>query len=256
MLADLRPNRIAVGPYVVFSRQRRSDGLAVVLVHGMGTSSRYMVPTGRRLASDFSVYAPDLPGFGQSSKPNQALGIPALVDVLDRWMTADGIPHAAMVGNSFGCQVIAEFGIQHPERLSAAVLQGPTMDASDRSPLGQFRRFLADLPREKLPEYALNANDYWRTGVPRLLETFRIALSDRIEEKMPRLAMPVLVVRGRHDPIVSEAWARRLASLAPDGQFVTTRGAHTPNFSEPDAFSQVVRSFLNRRLGFEPRPPA
>ncbi len=245
----MHPNRIAVGAYDVFSRLRRSDGLAVVLVHGMGTSSRYMVPTARRLASDFSVYAPDLPGFGQSSKPKQALRIPALVEVLDQWMTALGIPNAAMVGNSFGCQVIAEFGIQHPERLSAAVLQGPTMDASDRSPLGQFRRFLADLPREKLPEYALNAHDYWRTGLPRLLETFRIALNDRIEEKMPRLAMPVRVVRGQHDPIVSEAWARRVASLAPDGQFVTTRGAHTPNFSQPDSFSQVVRSFLDRRLG-------
>jgi len=38
----------------------------VVLVHGLGTSSLYIVPTAVRLAQDFRVYAPDLPGFGHS----------------------------------------------------------------------------------------------------------------------------------------------------------------------------------------------
>lgn len=41
---------------------------AVVLVHGLVVSSRYMVPTLKRLARDYRVYAPDLPGFGESEK--------------------------------------------------------------------------------------------------------------------------------------------------------------------------------------------
>ena len=205
-----------------------------------------MVPTARRLGSEFSVFAPDLPGYGYSSKPRNALGLSQLADVLAEWMNAVGVGRAVLVGNSVGCQVIAELGIRHPHLLTAAVLQGPTMDAADRSAIGQFRRFVADLPHEKLPEYAVNAHDYWRAGVRRLWQSFRLALADRIEDKLPRLTAPVLIVRGVQDPIVSEAWGRRLAELPSNGTFITTRGAHTPNFSEPDAFSDVVRWFLSK----------
>ena len=37
-----------------------------VLVHGLGMSGRYLAPTAERLAADFRVYAPDLPGFGRT----------------------------------------------------------------------------------------------------------------------------------------------------------------------------------------------
>ncbi len=87
-----------------------------------------MVPTAERLAEDFPVYAPDLPGFGHSSKPSHALDLPALAEALASWMTAAGLESAAMVGNSLGCQVIAEFGVRYPQRLHRAVLQGPTID--------------------------------------------------------------------------------------------------------------------------------
>jgi pimeloyl-ACP methyl ester carboxylesterase len=40
---------------------------AVVLLHGLGVSSRYMLPLARELAPHFRVYAVDLPGFGRSS---------------------------------------------------------------------------------------------------------------------------------------------------------------------------------------------
>ena len=42
---------------------------AVVLVHGLVVSSRYMLPVAEQLAPYYRVYAPDLPGFGKSAKP-------------------------------------------------------------------------------------------------------------------------------------------------------------------------------------------
>jgi 2-hydroxy-6-oxonona-2,4-dienedioate hydrolase len=236
-----------VNGHTVFVRQSvaaTGEGLPIVLLHGLGTSSLYMVPTALRLAANFDVFAVDLPGFGHSSKPSHALELPALAEVLAGWMTRNGIDHAALVGNSFGCQVIAEFGVRYPGRLARAVLQGPTMDRHARGSIRQFARFLLDLPRERIPEYAINAHDYWRTGLHRGWETFQIALRDRIEDKLPQLAMPVLVVRGQHDPIVSQRWVEELRAKLPNGRLVITPGAHTPNFSEPDAFAGVVASFL------------
>jgi len=75
----------------------------------------------------------------------------------------------------------------------------------------------------------------------------QIALADRIEEKLPRLPIPVLIVRGAHDPIVSQRWVEDLTSLLPNGRLIITQGAHTPNFREPDSFVSVIRPFL--RLG-------
>ena len=203
-----------------------------------------MVPTAVRLARDYRVLALDLPGFGHSSKPPHALPLPALADVLAGWMSQMAIDRAVLVGNSFGCQVIAEFGLRHPDRLERAVLQGPTMDRYARTAVREFARFALDLPRERVPEYFLNAYDYWRTGLHRGWETFQIALKDRIEDKLPRLEMPVLLVRGQHDPIVSQRWVKELTATIPNGRLIITRGAHTPNFSEPDAFAGVVRSFV------------
>src|SRR5207244_7249891 len=60
----------------------------VVFVHGIGVSSRYMVPTALKLAETCRVYAPDLPGFGLSAKPSEFLDVPALADALAAWMRA------------------------------------------------------------------------------------------------------------------------------------------------------------------------
>jgi 2-hydroxy-6-oxonona-2,4-dienedioate hydrolase len=59
--------------------------------------------------------------------------VPQLADALTAWIGAAGIGRPALVGNSFGCQVIVELAARHPEQVACAVLQGPTMDAAARS---------------------------------------------------------------------------------------------------------------------------
>ena len=79
----------------------------VVLVHGSGLSGRYMIPTAERLAADYPVYVPDLPGFGDSDKPSRVFDVSELTDWLAEWMVAAGLDRAALLGNLFGCQIIA-----------------------------------------------------------------------------------------------------------------------------------------------------
>ena len=45
------------------------DGPPVVLVHGYGVSSAYLLPLARALAGRCAVYVPDLPGHGRSEDP-------------------------------------------------------------------------------------------------------------------------------------------------------------------------------------------
>ena len=92
-------------------------------MHGYGMSSRYMMPLALELARDFAVYAPDLPGFGRSSKPRKVLDMVELADALAAWMACISLRRAVMVGNSMARQVIVEFAVRHSDRVDCLVLQ-------------------------------------------------------------------------------------------------------------------------------------
>ncbi len=218
----------------------------VILVHGLVISSRYMIPTAELLAPDYLVYAPDLPGYGESDKPERVLELPELADILCRWMDSLGIERTIMLGNSFGCQIIVEFAVRHPDRIERAVLQGPTFDRQTRSIPEQLWRYITN-PQLEQPSLALvMAYDYWLAGFWRILRTIQIMLEDRIEEKLPHVRVPTLVVRGQEDPIVSQQWAEEVAALLPAGQLAVVPGAgHAMNYSTPLELTRVTRAFLN-----------
>jgi 2-hydroxy-6-oxonona-2,4-dienedioate hydrolase len=226
-----------------------ADAPVVILVHGIGVSGLYLLPTAARLASAYRVYVPDLPGFGLSAKPPDALDVPALADALAALMTAARIPHAVFVGNSFGCQIIADLGARHPDVVTWAVLQGPTLDPRARTVPRQLLRWALNSPLEpagaRIPLGAVVRQDYRDAGLRRVIGTFRHALRDRIEGKLARLRAPTLVVRGARDPIVPQRWAEEATRLLPEGRLLVVPGAaHTMVFTSPDALARVVRAFV------------
>jgi 2-hydroxy-6-oxonona-2,4-dienedioate hydrolase len=222
-----------------------SPGPPVVLVHGLGVSSRYMIPTARLLGREHRVYVPDLPGSGRSDKPRRVLDIEGLADALAAWMRAAGLRDAVLIGNSLGCQTIAALALRHPDRIARAVMIGPTMDRSARSTLRQFWRLLLDSTREAPTQPFLTLYDYWATGPYRTWRTLQHGLRDPFPEKLPRITIPVLVVRGARDPIAPQDWAEEVARLLPCGRLVVIPGgAHTVNYSTPDRLVRVLRPFL------------
>jgi pimeloyl-ACP methyl ester carboxylesterase len=226
-------------------RHRTVRAASVVLVHGMVVSSRYMVPTAERLAPLCSVYAPDLPGYGRSAKPPRPFVLPELADALERWMSAAGLKRAHLVGNSFGCQIIAEFALRHRARVDRIVLQGPTVDPAARSVARQLLRLVRNSAREPKSLGFISLADYWAAGLRRVRATIRMALADRIEEKLARIDAPTLVVRGTRDPLVPHEWAARVAALLPRGELAELPGLpHTINYSAPDAFVEAIAPFL------------
>jgi 2-hydroxy-6-oxonona-2,4-dienedioate hydrolase len=217
----------------------------VILVHGLVVSGRYMLPTLRHLALSCKVYAPDLPGFGRSEKPPRVLDVAALSDALARWMGAVGLGSAALVGNSLGCQIVADLAARHPELVEWIVLQGPTMDPRARSVPQQIARFLLDAPREPSSLLPIQLRDYLAAGPRRAWRTFVYALENRIEDNLPRVEMPALVVRGSRDPICPQRWAEEAAGLLPRGRLVVVPGAaHTLNFAQPAEFADLIREFF------------
>jgi 2-hydroxy-6-oxonona-2,4-dienedioate hydrolase len=224
-----------------------AGALPLVLVHGLVVSSRYMLPLAERLAECADVYAPDLPGFGKSDHPQRPLDIAQLADALASWMRATGIARAALVGNSMGCQVIADMALRYPALVARAVLIGPTTDRRGRNVLEQLRRLIAVMPREAPGLLGVQIRDTWSAGLRQALAAARYAIEDRIEAKLPALTMPVLVVSGEYDRLAPPRWAAELAGLLPHGQLHILAGCgHALNYSAPDQLLQIVAPFLNQ----------
>ena len=70
-------------------------------------------------------------------------------------------------------------------------------------------------------------------------------MEDRIEENLPRLRAPTLVVRGSRDPICPQRWAEEIVQILPEGRLAILPGAaHAANFGAPAEFVGVIREFL------------
>ncbi|MCY1643471.1 alpha/beta fold hydrolase [Methylorubrum sp. SL192] len=229
------------------------DSLPVILVHGLGMSSRYMIPLARQLALYRRVYAPDLPGFGLSDKPPHVLTVRELADALAAWMDAIGIDRAAFIGNSLGCEVLVELALVHPQRVDRLVLQGPTPDPESRGLVRQVVGFFAIAPFERWSLAWVALADYARGGIKRYILTLRSMVGNRIGEKVLRVTQPTLVVWGTRDYIVPYAFVTSLAAALPRGRLAVIPGAaHGINYSHPKAFVSALLPFL-LATGHRPR---
>lgn len=234
------------------------DAPVIVIVHGVAVSHRYLLPVARHLAPLARVYVPDLPGYGKSDKPPlRHLTVPDLADWLIAWMDAIGLQRAHMLGNSFGCQILVDLAMRHPERVERLILQGPTMDPHARTAVRQVSRWLATSVFERKSEGLVLLRDLVDLGLRRLVGMVEIGLNDPIEQKLPHVQVPTLVVRGSLDMIVPETWAEEATALLPNGRLVVIEGAaHTINYSQPAWLRDVVWSFITERGDGTPRAPA
>jgi pimeloyl-ACP methyl ester carboxylesterase len=68
----------------------------------------------------------------------------------------------------------------------------------------------------------------------------KVHLADRLEDVVPRVAVPLLVLHGDDDRICTREWALELTRLAPDGRFEPMPGAHSFVYAAPDAWSDPI----------------
>ena len=226
--------------------RRIGSGRPVVFVHGLGVSSTYFRPLAEQLSARMCLIAPDLPGWGRSDRPDVVLDVAAAADVLAQIIVAEDLGRCALVANSLGCQFAVDLADRRADLVAGLVLISPTVDPRFRSPARQGLSLGVDWVREPAGLWPIVARDYWRMGPARLLATALLALGDRPEEKLPRIEMPVLVLRGDRDATTSRSWAERCARLALDGRFIPIPGAaHAAHYSHPRQVARLVLSFVS-----------
>jgi pimeloyl-ACP methyl ester carboxylesterase len=220
-------------------------GPPVVLVHGYGVSGRYLLPLAEVLGDRYSAYVLDLPGHGRSDEPPHAAGVPELADALGGWLDVVGLERPALVASSMGCQIVTELAVRRPERVGPMVLIGPTVDPARRRARHQVFGALRDAAREPAMLIALAAREGVAWDVRRLLAAARSALDDRIEDRLPAIEQPTIVVHAERDGFVSREWAEEVARLLPRGRLVVVPGEpHAIPFTQPGLVAGIVSDLL------------
>lgn len=229
------------------TRTPAADRPCVVLLAGLGVSGRYLLPFAAELGKRFPTWVPDLAGYERTDGPPCALEMAELADVVVAWMDALGVRRAVLVGSSMGCQVAVEVAARHADRASGVVLQGPTTDRHARTVPRHLWRIALDGLREPPSLTALQLADWAGTGERRLVKTIRRTFAHRIEDRLPWVGCPALVVRGSRDPVVPQRWAEEVAAGLPRGAVhVVSGAAHAVAYGAPAVLADIVARFVLR----------
>jgi pimeloyl-ACP methyl ester carboxylesterase len=102
------------------------------------------------LAADFTVFAPDTPGFGLSdplAAPDAEPDIDMFVDALERFFDTVGLAQPAIYGTHTGAILAIRFAVRYPVRVSALVANGILLmtEAERADQLAQY--FVPFVPR-------------------------------------------------------------------------------------------------------------
>jgi len=221
------------------------DVPVVVLVHGFEDSSESMLGAARALAPDHRVYALDLPGFGHSEGPAEALDVAALADTVAAWLEVMRLSHATVAGSSSGCQVVARLAARHPERVSRIVLDGPTVAPHVRSAARIVLAWLRNLPHVPLWQTARVLRTVCAMGPRRRWQSLQRVLADHIEDSLPSISVPALVIRGARDTVAPGPWAGEVTRHLRAGRLHVVPGvAHSVATLAPRAFAAAVYRFV------------
>ena len=273
---------VAVGGDVTLSGERTGEGAAIVLLHGLTATRRYVVMGSRTLErSGHTVIAYDARGHGRSSPaPDRAYGYEDLAADLLAVLDATGIERVALAGASMGAHTAVRFALEHPERVTALGLITPAYESSSEQADQQLAHWdaLARGLREDGVEGFLAA--YGLTGLPETWrETIEVAVSQRMSlhehlgavaealEVVPRsppfdhmsdlgeIAVPTLVVASRdeadpeHPLAVGERYAAAIANarLVVEDAGVGGRPIASPIAWQGGQLSKLLVELINRR---------
>jgi pimeloyl-ACP methyl ester carboxylesterase len=243
---------VPIGDASVHVRVGRPDDRAaplesppIVFVHGYVFASRTWQPTLDRLATGHLVLAPDLTGFGWTSTTSSPLDVAGHGRALLALLDAAGIGRSVFVGTSLGSQVVAQLAADHPDRVLGLVIVSPTFDPAEPSLPRQLLRLGADVAAEWPSVWFEHLRDFVLAGPSRVVATVRRGWEHRMDEVLPGVHVPAVVVRGSRDPLVSRSWARKAAALLPNGRALEVRGgARLLGHGSPAALASIIEEHV------------
>lgn len=269
--AGLEESSIRVGDLDIayLSNAEPVDGETIVLVHGFGANKDNWTRLARELTDEYNVYAIDLPGHGDSSKPlDLGYRFEDQVSHLSKILAELNVETAHMMGNSMGGAITALYAATHPDQIISAVLFDPAgifeydselvaLVMEGDNPLipskeGDFKR-LIDFAMEKKPFAPWPIYDVMEEKAianKDINEVIFAAIRDSgyeqgFRQSITRIEAPVLIVWGTEDRVINYRNADVFVEQIPNARKVLLEGVgHAPMVEVPEESAELFREFL------------
>jgi pimeloyl-ACP methyl ester carboxylesterase len=257
-------------------------GSPVVLLHGGGVDSARLSwgQTIDPLAEGHRVFAPDLPGYGQSDKPDVLYSLDYYAQWLSELLDNLQLEQVSLVGLSLGGGIALNFTLQHPQRVSRLVLVSPygimPRLAWQRlsylyvhSPINEWSLWTLRQSRQMVrwtllaglissPERLsdeLVEEVYQAAREPDAGKAFASfqrhevgwnGLRTDFTNRLSEITIPTLFIQGEKDTAVPLKYAQQASERMRNARLlVLSECKHWPQRDKTDEFNQAVASFLN-----------
>jgi pimeloyl-ACP methyl ester carboxylesterase len=229
------------------------SGGAVPLICIHGAGGLRLSPTHEILARTHRVIAFETPGFGTSPVNERSRDMAELAGNLCAAVAALGVTSYNLMGTSFGGKLATHMALRDGEKMQALILLSPAVfRPAGRPPMAtpeERRKVMHAHPeRFPLPPHNPEEDSKHQTLVRRLIGPPRDAT---LEEKLPGLQVPTLVVFGTEDRLAPPEMARFYRQHYGNAHLMLIYdAAHLVDLDRPEATAEVVGDFLARKERF------
>ncbi|MBN1368366.1 MAG: alpha/beta hydrolase [Dehalococcoidales bacterium] len=237
------------------------QGEPLLIIHGGNSHARIWVKNMKELYRNYTVYIPDLPGFGMSQPFKGNYYVPELTDFISKFITGIGLEKFNLMGHSLGGAVATTYALQFPEKVKRLVV-------IDSMCFGQEIALWVRV--FSTPTFCLSIGKTlvsifkgikWLTeAVFRSIE-FIIPFSEAsliigcsavnfqsqsvvLKHRLSEIVTPTLVVWGKNDRVVPIKQAYAAATVIPNCQLMVLKGGHSAYAGNFD-FSVGLNRFLS-----------
>jgi pimeloyl-ACP methyl ester carboxylesterase len=218
-----------------------------------------------QLASDFTIYAPQVPGT-TPGKPDAIRELDDLWDlvlVYEETIRGLGLDEPAVIGQSFGGMLALELAAAFPALFSRVIVVDPIGLWLDEYPVanwvaaapeevaamlfsdpnGEVARAATALPEDPDAAIAAIAAASWAIGCT---AKFVWPIPDKgLAKRLHRIEAPTLIVWGKDDKLISSAYAKEFGRrIAGSSVEMLDECGHIPQLEQPEKTLALVTDFL------------
>jgi non-heme chloroperoxidase len=243
-----------------------SDGMPIVLLHGITDSWRSFEPLRPHLPADWHVIVPSQRGHGVSDKPARGYRTRDFAGDIARLIEAMALPPVILLGHSMGVANAMRVAIDRPDLVRALIGAGafasfgdkaeligyiestiePLRDPVPRALADEFQRSTLATPIDEaflqrmVDQSLMVPAAVWRAG-------FAGLLADDFCAELERIRVPTLLLQGDADAFVPTADLHRLQRALPQAHCELWPGVgHALHWEAPDRFARSVATFVER----------
>lgn len=230
----------------------------VILLHGWGANIATMLPISNLIKDRYRVVLLDLPGFGDSEKPDTVYNSFDYANIVIKFMDKLEIKKATFIGHSFGGKISSIIASKHPELVdkmvlidSAGLIPKRSLDyyiEVYRYKIGKwiYTNINFKNKEEKLEEFRskYGSDDYKETtGIMRkILVT---VVNENIQPLLKDIKAETLLIWGENDDATPLYMGKIFEKEIPgSGLVVLKNSGHFSYIDDYTTFSAVINSFL------------